>query len=114
MRKINSTNTINEKYLFASCEVNSALSVISGRWKVQILLSIYNGNDRFYLLKKDLANISEQVLSRQLKDLVKNGLITKMTIPDTIPIGIEYSLSDKTLTLLPILDQLCAWGKNWD
>jgi DNA-binding HxlR family transcriptional regulator len=53
MRKEQSTNSINEQFLFQVCELNSALSVISGRWKSQIVYSISQGNKRFHLLKKN-------------------------------------------------------------
>lgn len=66
MRKENSTNVINEQFLFQVCELNSAIAVISGRWKPQIVYSISEGNNRFHLLKKQLPNISEQVLGRHM------------------------------------------------
>jgi DNA-binding HxlR family transcriptional regulator len=66
MRKENSTNAINEQFLFQVCELNSAIAIINGRWKVQIVYSISKGNNRFHLMIKELPNISEQVLGRQL------------------------------------------------
>lgn len=113
MRKEQSTNFINEQYLFTACELNTALALISGRWKTQILLSIYHGNNRFNLLYKNLKNISEQVLGRQLKALEKDGIIIKNIIPGTTPTGIEYTLSDNGLKLLPILNELCLWGRQY-
>lgn len=111
MRKKNSTNSINEQFLFQVCELNSAISIISGRWKSQIVYSISLGNNRFHLLRKELANISEQVLGRQLKDLEKHAIIVKKEIPGTMPVGIEYVLTNKGFDLVPILESLCNWGK---
>lgn len=111
MRKKNSTNSINEQFLFQVCELNSAVSIISGRWKSQIVYSISLGNNRFHLLRKELANISEQVLGRQLKDLEKHAIIVKKEIPGTMPVGIEYVLTNKGFDLVPILESLCNWGK---
>lgn len=113
MRKEQSTNSINEQYLFTACELNSAMALIGGRWKIPILLSISKGNNRFSLLLKDLEYISEQVLGRQIKELEKNSLITKKKIPNTIPLGVEYSLTNRTIELLPILNNLCVWGKQY-
>lgn len=113
MRKEQSSNSINEQYLFNACGLNSALSKISGRWKAQILLSIANGHNRFNILHKKIDNISEQVLGRQLKALENDGIIVKKTIPETIPVGVEYSFSDKGKELLPILQALCDWGKHF-
>jgi DNA-binding HxlR family transcriptional regulator len=111
MRKKNSTNSINEQFLFQVCELNSAISIISGRWKSQIVYSISLGNNRFHLLRKELPNISEQVLGRQLKDLEKHAVIVKKEIPGTIPVGIEYVLTNKGFDLVSILESLCNWGK---
>lgn len=113
MRKENSTNAINEQFLFQVCELNSALNVISGRWKSQIVYSISQGNNRFNLLKKELTNISEQVLSRQLKELETHAIIVRKEIPETVPAGIKYVLTNKGLDLVPILESLCDWGKTY-
>lgn len=111
MRKENSSNAINEQFLFQVCELNSAIAIIGGRWKAQIVYSISQGNNRFHLLIKELPNISEQVLGRQLKELEAHAIIIKKGIPDTVPVGIEYVLTSKGLDLVPILESLCNWGK---
>jgi len=113
MRKETSTNAINEQFLFQVCELNSALAMISGRWKSQIVYSISTGNNRFHLLKRELPNISEQVLGRQLKELETHAIIIKKEIPDTVPAGIEYVLTNKGRDLIPILENLCNWGKTY-
>ncbi len=86
---------------------------ISGRWKSQIVYSISQGNDRFHLLKKELPNISEQVLGRQLKELETHAIIVKKKIPETIPAGIKYVLTNKGLDLVLILESFCDWGKTY-
>ena len=113
MRKETSTNVANEQFLFGICELNSAVSIISGRWKSQIIYSISEGNNRFHLLKKELPNISEQVLGRQLKELETHKIIIKKEIPDTTPAGIEYVLTNKGQDVVPILKNLCEWGKEY-
>ena len=87
--------------------------MISGRWKSQIVYSISIGNNRFHLLKKELPNVSEQVLGRQLKELETHAIIIKKEIPDTVPAGIEYVLTNKGRDLIPILENLCNWGKTY-
>ncbi|WP_257669192.1 winged helix-turn-helix transcriptional regulator [Parapedobacter tibetensis] len=111
MRKENSTNAINEQFLFQVCELNSAISMVSGRWKCQIVFSISQGYNRFHLLKRKLPKISEQVLGRQLKELETHAIIVKRELPETVPVGIEYVLTNKGLDLIPILEGLCNWGK---
>lgn len=113
MRKENSTNSANERFLFQVCELNSAVAIINGRCKSQIVYSISQGNNRFHLLKKELPNISDQVLSRQLKVLETHAIIIKKEIPETIPAGIEYAITNKGLDLVPILESLCNWGKTY-
>ncbi len=111
MRKKESSNYINEQYLFEVCERNSAISMVSGRWKSQIVYYISKGNNRFHLLQQVLPNISETVLARQLKELETHAILVKREIPDTVPTGIIYILTNKGNDLVPILDSLCNWGK---
>ena len=111
MRKEQSTDYANEQFLFEVCERNSAISMISGRWKGQIVYYIYQGNNRFHLLKKKLPKISETVLARQLKELENHAILVKVEVPDSIPIGIKYVLTNKGNDLVPILESLCDWGK---
>ncbi|MDR6566216.1 winged helix-turn-helix transcriptional regulator [Chitinophaga ginsengisegetis] len=113
MKKETSSNSLNEQFLFLNCELNSALNMISGRWKAQIVYSIWSGNDRFSLLKRELSAISEQVLSRQLKELETHAILVKIPIPDTVPAGISYQLTSKGIALVPILQTLCDWGKQY-
>ena len=111
MRKKESTNYANEQSLFQLCERNSAISMISGRWKGQIVYYISQGNNRFHLLQQKLPNISETVLARQLKELESHAILVKREIPNTVPTGIKYILTNKGIDLVPILDSLCNWGK---
>jgi DNA-binding HxlR family transcriptional regulator len=111
MRKKQSSNYINEQFLVQVCERNSAINIISGRWKAQIVYFISKGSNRFHLLLQELPNISETVLARQLKELETHAILVKREIPDTVPIGIKYILTNKGLDLVPILDSLCNWGK---
>ena len=111
MRKEQSTDYANEQFLFEVCERNSAISMISGRWKGQIVYYIYQGNNRFHLLKKKLPKISETVLARQLKELENHAILVKVEVPDSTPTGIKYILTNKGNDLVPILESLCDWGK---
>lgn len=111
MRKKQSSNFLNEQFLFEVCERNSAISMVSGRWKAQIVYYISQGSERFHLLQQKLPGISETVLARQLKELEGHAILVKRIIPDTVPIGVRYILTSKGLDLVPILDSLCKWGK---
>ena len=113
MRKKQSSNYINEQFLFETCERNSAISIVSGRWKSQIIYYISQGNNRFHLLKQKLPAISETVLARQLKELESHAILVKREMADTVPTGVKYLLTNKGLDLVPILDSLCNWGKTY-
>jgi DNA-binding HxlR family transcriptional regulator len=111
MRKKESTDYANEQSLFQLCERNSAISMISGRWKGQIVYFISQGYDRFHLLQQQLPNVSETVLARQLKELESHAILVKRAIPNSVPMGVKYILTNKGVDLVPILDSLCKWGK---
>ena len=113
MKKEQSTNYLNKQFLIQVCELNSAISMISGQWKSQIVYSISQGNNRFHLLQNELPHISETVLARQLKELESHAILIKQDIPDTIPKGIKYLLTNKGTDLVPILENLCDWGKDY-
>ncbi|WP_104382992.1 helix-turn-helix domain-containing protein [Sphingobacterium sp. HMA12] len=110
MKKENSTNSLNERYLLNTCDFNYVLQLIGGRWKSQIIFSIAHGNNRFSLIKQDLDNISDQVLGRQLRSLEIEGIIEKSEIPFSIPKGIQYNFTEKADSLIPLLRELCQWG----
>lgn len=111
MRKKESSNYANEQFLSRTCERNSAINMISGRWKAQIVYYIWQGANRFHLLKQKLPGISETVLARQLKELETHAILVKTEVPDTVPAGIKYVLTNKGHDLVPILESLCDWGK---
>lgn len=113
MRKENSSNAINKQFLSESCILNAAVDAFSGRWIPQIIYSISEGLNRFHLLKNELPNISEQVLGRKLKELEKEGIIIKEVIPDTVPAGVCYILTEKGKDLLPVFVSICEWGKKY-
>jgi DNA-binding HxlR family transcriptional regulator len=113
MRKKQSSNYINEQFLSQVCERNSAISIVSGRWKSQIIFCISQGHNRFHLLQQILPGISETVLARQLKELEAHAILVKREIAGTVPIGVRYVLTNKGQDLIPILDGLCKWGKAY-
>lgn len=95
---------------FTSCEVDTALELITGKWKPSILLALINHDTlRFSELKRNLPNISQKILTAQLRDLEEHELITRTVYPE-VPPRVEYALSDYGRTLLPILEAMNEWG----
>lgn len=87
-----------------------ALSLIGGKWKLHILFWLWKKEVlRYGELKKVLEGITHKMLSTQLKELEKDGLVIRNEYPQ-IPPKVEYSLSEKGLTMMPILQSLCKWG----
>jgi DNA-binding HxlR family transcriptional regulator len=88
-----------------------ALNVIGGKWKVIILYMLRSEVLRFGELKKLIPKITQKMLSQQLKELEKDGLVTRTVYPE-IPPKVEYATTELANELSPILDQLCNWGKR--
>ena len=87
-----------------------AMSLIAGKWKMHILYWLSKKEIlRYGELKKALRNITHKMLSTQLKELEEDGLILRKEYPQ-IPPKVEYSLSEKGSSLIPILTSLCKWG----
>lgn len=109
--KESSTNIQNMKLLAASCEVNEILVSIGKRWKMQILFSISNDINQFSLLKRAFPSLSDQVLGKRLGELVSEGLVDKLTVENTCPFQIIYSVTEKGAALLVIIHALNQWGE---
>lgn len=91
--------------------IRDALDVISGKWKIMILISIRHQNKRFREIERSIPNITSKVLSKELKDLEQHKLI-KRTVYDAYPVMIEYTLTDYAKTLEPVMNELYSWGLN--
>ena len=88
------------------------LSLISGKYKMVILYCLMEfGTVRYSALKRYIGSISHKTLSAALKELERDGLILREVYPQ-IPPKVEYSLSDKGRSLMPVLDGLCLWGEE--
>lgn len=88
------------------------LSLISGKYKMVILYCLMEfGVVRYSALKRYIGSISHKTLSAALKELERDRLILREEYPQ-IPPKVEYSLSDKGRSLMPVLDGLCLWGEE--
>jgi DNA-binding HxlR family transcriptional regulator len=86
------------------------LSVIGGKWKMVIIyLLSENGPVRFNDLKRQIGVITYKMLSSQLKELEADGMVKRTEYPQ-VPPKVEYRLTEKAETLLPVLEGLCEWG----
>jgi DNA-binding HxlR family transcriptional regulator len=88
------------------------IDLIGGRWKSLILWHLGENTLRFGELKRTLPKITQKMLTQQLRELEKDGLV-KRFIYTQVPPKVEYSLTDTGMTLLPILETMYQWGINY-
>ncbi|WP_238915978.1 helix-turn-helix domain-containing protein [Clostridium sp. YIM B02555] len=88
------------------------LSIVSGKWKLKIIyLLACSGTLRYGELKKNIEGITHKMLSSQLKELENENIILRKEYPQ-IPPKVEYSLAQKGQSLIPIVRDMCKWGKE--
>ena len=89
------------------------LSLIGGKYKMIIIyfLAQHGNTMRFNELHRFIGNVSFTALSTALKELDASGLVERKEFPQ-IPPRVEYSLTEKGVSLLPLMEDLCAWGKK--
>lgn len=95
-----------------ACPVETTLTLIGDKWKVLILRDLLTGTKRFGELKKSIGNVSQKVLTAQLRAMEENGLLTR-TVYAEVPPRVEYTLTDLGESLKPILDAMWNWGEEY-
>lgn len=95
-----------------ACPVETTLTLIGDKWKVLILRDLMPGTKRFGELKKSIGSVSQKVLTSQLRDMEKNGLVNRKVYAE-VPPRVEYSLTDLGRSLKPILDAMWNWGERY-
>lgn len=94
-----------------ACPVSRCMQVIGGKWKIIILYALKNGTNRFGALQKMINTISKQMLTTQLRELEKDGIITREIFPE-IPPRVEYTITPLGKTLFPIIEAMDKWGRS--
>lgn len=111
MKTTQETSSITSKKLPA-CPVETTLMLISDKWKVLILRDLMPGTKRFGELKKSVGNVTQKVLTAQLRQMEESGLIIRTVYPE-VPPRVEYTLTELGYSLKPILDAMQSWGENY-
>lgn len=110
-RKENSTNSVNELYWKDNCGIAYTLSVIGGRWKINILSYLLHEDKlRFTELKNRLVGVSERMLILKLKELENDGLIHRI-VHQQVPLKVEYELTAFGRSLEELLILMDKWGE---
>ncbi len=95
-----------------NCEKELTLSIISGKWKIVILWHLgHEGQHRFGQLQRLFKNISHRILTKQLRELEQDNIIDRIT-HDENPPRVEYRMTERGMTLLPVVDAMFDWGRN--
>ncbi|MEX1238774.1 MAG: winged helix-turn-helix transcriptional regulator [Cyclobacteriaceae bacterium] len=93
------------------CALDVTMHFIGGKWKTVVLWYLRKDKKRFSELKRLIPNITEKMLSLQLKDLERHGIVGRKVYPE-IPPRVEYFLTDFGRSLVPMLEEIARWGRN--
>ena len=94
------------------CSIEKALSVIGGKWSFLVLKELFEGKKRFGELQKAISKISPKALTDTLRHLESNGVLIR-TVHATVPVTVEYTLTEKGQSLHTIIKEMKYWGSYW-
>ncbi|MDO4657117.1 helix-turn-helix domain-containing protein [Kingella sp. (in: b-proteobacteria)] len=94
------------------CTLSVAMDLVGGKWKAVILYHLQDGAKRFGELHAQLHDATEAVLSRSLKQLERDGLVSRQVFGSKPPLKTEYALTDFGRSFLPVLAMLTEWGNH--
>jgi DNA-binding HxlR family transcriptional regulator len=94
------------------CGIDLTLAVVGGKWKASILWHLAHETMRFSDLQRQFSNTTRKMLTQQLRELEADGLVHREVYPQ-VPPKVEYSLTKKGTTIIPILNQMCEWARGY-
>ena len=95
-----------------TCPVCATAEIVCGKWTILIIRDLADGRSRFCELERSLQGISPRTLSLRLKALEEEGVVARKTYPE-VPPRVEYVLTPKGLALLPLIEDMRAFGRDW-
>src|SRR2546429_4235145 len=96
----------------SQCLVCRTAQVVCGKWTLLVIRDLAEGSSRFCELERSLEGISPRTLSLRLRALEEEGIVERQTFPE-VPPRVEYALTEKGEALLPIIDNMRAYGEQW-
>ena len=96
----------------ATCPVCRTSEIISGKWTLLVIRDLADGNRRFCELERSLEGISPRTLSLRLRALEEQGIVERHTYPE-VPPRVEYSLTEKGEALVPLIDDMRRYGREF-
>ncbi len=97
---------------YTDCPVEYTASIIGNKWKIIILRDLLTGTKRYNELTKSVVGISAKVLTENLRDLEKDGIVSRKVYP-VVPPHVEYSLTEKGMELKGVLDSMKEFGLKY-
>jgi DNA-binding HxlR family transcriptional regulator len=94
------------------CPVCLTADIVCGKWTLLVIRDLAEGRSRFCELERYLAGISPRTLSLRLRALEEEGIVERQTYPE-VPPRVEYALTEKGRALIPIIDSMRAYGRQW-
>jgi len=95
-----------------TCPVCRTADIVCGKWTLLLVKELVEGNSRFCELERSLAGISPRTLSLRLRALEEEGMVARHTFPE-VPPRVEYILTDKGRALVPLIEDMRAYGSKW-
>jgi DNA-binding HxlR family transcriptional regulator len=93
----------------AMLPVRDVLEILSGKWKLPIIISLLEGNKRFSEMGREIEGITDKMLSKELRDLEANQMV-KRTVYDEVPVVVEYSITEYGKSLQSVIGEMWKWG----
>src|SRR5438105_3373318 len=95
-----------------NCPVNACADILGGKWTILLVRDLADGRSRFCELERSLEGISPRTLSLRLRALEEQGIVERKTFPE-VPPRVEYSLTEKGEALVPIIEGMRQYGREW-
>jgi DNA-binding HxlR family transcriptional regulator len=93
------------------CSVSVTMEMIGGKWKAVVLWYLRKKTRRFAELRRDIPDITEKMLTKQLRELERDGIVKRKVYP-VVPPRVEYSFTAYGKTMLPLIESIGAWGRQ--
>ena len=95
-----------------TCPVCATAEVVCGKWTLLVIRDLAEGRSRFCELERSLQGISPRTLSLRLRALEEEGIVVRQTFPE-VPPRVEYALTEKGMALVPLIEDMRAYGRTW-
>jgi len=96
----------------STCPVCRTAEIVCGKWTLLVIRDLAEGRSRFCELERSLQGISPRTLSLRLRALEEAGIVKRQTYPE-VPPRVEYALTDKGRALVPLIEDMRAYGREW-